>query len=255
MKKYLLPVTGVATGVLVASAALAQQNAPMPTPIVEIFACNFNENSDRADVDAAAARFNTWADRNNVSDYGAFIATPWVYSPDLPYDLLWLGAWPNGTAMGKGEALYMSQGREVAAAFDTAVDCPTHSLYAEVIIKAPEGPAPQNPVAVFRDCTVREGRTVPEAIEALGDWSEYLAGQGANPFSAILFGLGGLPDADDYTFKSVEGFDSLETLGQFLDLYTGGGFLRGEEIFGRLLECDSPRIYTLTRVRASAGPN
>jgi hypothetical protein len=225
----------------------------MPTPIIEIYACNFNENSDRADLDAVTARFNTWADRNNTTDYTAFIMTPWVYSPDLPYDVLWLGAWPNGTAMGRGETTYMSQGREIAAAFDTVLDCPTHSLYAEIMINQPGQPPPQNPVAVFRDCTVRDGRTVPEAIEALGQWSEYVKGQGADPFSAILFGLGGLPDEDDYTFKSVEGFESMEALGQFMDLYTGGGFLRAEEIFGRLIECDSPRIYALSRVRLAAG--
>jgi hypothetical protein len=37
-------------------------------------------------------------------------------------------------------------------------------------------------------------------------------------------------------------------------MYTGGGFLRAEELFGRLLDCNSARIYNLERVRLAAQP-
>jgi hypothetical protein len=247
--------TVIAATVGSASTGLAQQNAPMPTPIVEIFACNLNDGSDMADLNVVTTRFNGWADRNNVADYTAFLARPWVYSADLPYDVLWLGAWQNGTAMAQGETLYMTQGEEIAAAFEEVIDCPAHSLYASVGIREPDGPPPQSPVAVFRDCTLRDGRTVPEALDALGQWSEHTAGLGASPFTAALFALGGLTDEQEYTFKAVEGFDSMEALGEFMDVYTAGAFMRAEEIFGRIMECNSPRIYMLTRVRAATPPS
>ncbi len=221
-------VTGIAAAVLCATAGLAQPNAPMPTPILEIFACNLNDGSDMADLDAVTARFNSWADRNNVTNYTAFLARPWIYSADLPYDVLWIGTWQNGTAMAQGETLYMAQGGEIAAAFESVIDCPAHSLYATVGVREPQGPPPESPVAVFRDCTVRDGRTVPEALDALGQWSEHLATLGATPLSAALFALGGLTDEEDYTFKAVEGFDSMEALGKSLDVYTGGAFMRAE---------------------------
>ena len=87
----------------------AQQNAMRPTPILEIYACNFKDNMDMGDFRSAATRFNAWADRHTVKDYSAFIATPYVFSTDLTYDTLWLGAWPNGAAMGAGETLYMTR--------------------------------------------------------------------------------------------------------------------------------------------------
>ena len=119
----------------------------------------------------------------------------------------------------------------------------------------PKDRRPQNGIAVFRDCTVSDGRTVPEAIAALQEWSKYLAGQGTNPFAALLFGLAGLPDDDaDYTFKTVEGFESIEAYGKYTDVYTGGGFLRAEELFGRVLDCNSARVYALNRVRLAEAP-
>ena len=75
------------------------------------------------------------------------------------------------------------------------------------------------------------------------------------PFAAMLFGLAGLPEEDaDYTFKEVEGFESIEAYGKYTDVYTGGGFLRAEELFGRLLECNSARVYALNRVRLAEAP-
>ena len=84
MQKTLIAfVTGTSMALL-ASAAIAQQPAPMPTPIIEIFACTFRANNDMADLTAVTARWNTWADRNNVNDYTAFIATPYLRSVRPP---------------------------------------------------------------------------------------------------------------------------------------------------------------------------
>jgi hypothetical protein len=232
----------------------AQQNTPMPTPIIEIYGCSFKDNMDMGDFRSAATRFNTWADRHTVKDYTAFLATPYLFSADLAYDVLWIGAWPNGAAMGAGETLYMAQGQEVENAFDAAADCSSHAQYAEVIVRQPSSPPPMNGVALFTDCTVHEGRTVPEALEALEQFEEYAAGRGSDIFAAALFPLGGLPGDADYTFKFVEGFQSMQAFGAATDVYTGGGFLRGEELLGRLLDCNSPRVYMIERVRQAAEP-
>ena len=76
-KTLTLLVTGISTALLL-DTALAQQDAPMPTPMLEIFGCTFSANNDMADLTAATARWSTWADRNNVNDYTAFIATPYL---------------------------------------------------------------------------------------------------------------------------------------------------------------------------------
>jgi hypothetical protein len=240
-----------AAAFLLAPALLAQEAAQMaPTPILEIFACSFNENNDMDDFVADAARWSAWADRNNVRDYTAFIATPFLYSPDLAYDVLWIGAWPNATAMGAGEALYLRTGGEIDAGFGAVVDCAAHQQWAEVVVNAPQAPPPENGVAMFNDCELRGDHTVPEMLAAVGQVSEYYRGRGGpDAFVAALFPIAGLADDEDYDFKLVTGFASLEEYGRGLDLYTGGGFLRVGEITGRVFQCDSPRVYTLDRVR------
>jgi hypothetical protein len=234
--------------------ASAQQGAPTPTPIVEIYGCSFKANKTMNDLHAVTARFNAWADKNKITDYTAFIVSPILRGADRKDDVLWLGGWPNGTAMGVDEALYATQGREIDAAFDSAVKCEGHAQYAEVVVHQPPNPPPEHGIAVFSDCTLRSGRTVPDALAALGQWSEYVKGKGQNPFSAVLFGLAGLPNDAHYTFKAVDGFDSMQAYGKYLDMYTAGGFMRAEELFDRVMDCNSSRVYALERVRLAAPP-
>jgi len=237
---------------LISSIASAQQAAPMPTPIVEIYGCNFKANKTMNDLHAVSTRWSAWADKNKLTDYTAFIVTPMLHGADRKDEVLWLGAWPNGAAMGADEALYAAQGREIDAAFDSVVNCESHAQYAEVVVHQPQNPPPEHGVAVFRDCTVHTGRTVPEALAALGQWSEYGTSKGSSPFSAVLFGTAGLPNDAHYTFKSVEGFDSMQAYGKYLDMYTAGGFMRAEELLDRVFDCNSARVYGLERVRLAA---
>lgn len=243
-----------ASAAMFASVAQAQDNAPSPTPIVELFTCAYRDGRDADDLRAVTTRLNAWADRNNMTAYTAFTATPYLFSADLEADFVWIGGWPNGTAMGLDEELYRTQGREIAAAFDTVADCESHSLYAEVVVNQPASPPPQNGVAMFEDCSVHDGRTVEEALAALGQWAEYTKANGQDDFSAVLFPLAGLTNDADYDFKIVTGFASLPAFGKGTDMYTGGGFRRGEELFGRLLTCNSARVYNLDRVRLAAQP-
>ena len=66
---------------LLETGAQAQQNQPAPTPVVEIYQCTYRGSNDMDDVRSVAARFTAWADRNNMTNYTAFTATPYAYSP------------------------------------------------------------------------------------------------------------------------------------------------------------------------------
>jgi hypothetical protein len=246
----------LSAAVLIATPAIAQQNAPpMPAPVVELYGCKFNANKGMNDLHAVTTRWNTWADKNKMTDYSAFIATPFLHSADLPNDVVWLGAWPNAAAMARDAALSQTkEGREIDAAFDAVGPCASHALYAELVIRRPKSPPPANGVAVFRDCTVRDGRTVSEAITAMGQVAEYMTGRGSEAFNAFLFPLAGLPNNAHYTFKEVVGFGSMDAFGKDLDVYTAGGFQRFEELLGRVIDCNSARVYTLERARQAAEP-
>jgi hypothetical protein len=240
------------TSFVLVSAASGQEQAAEPTPIVEIFGCNFTDTSDMADLQAVTTRWNAWADRNNITDYTAFLATPYLHSDQLTYDVLWLGAWPNGTAMGAGEAVWFAEGGELQEDFGAVIDCSAHVQYAEFVIGAPEGPTPEAPVAVFSDCTVREGRTADEAITALAQWREYLVANGVNEFNAVFFPIAGEEPDATFDFKTIEGYETIQSYGQMLDVITRGGYQRADELFGRLLDCNSPRVYLFDLVRSAA---
>lgn len=245
----------LAASVAVLAAGSASAQPQQPAAVVELFTCNFNDGKDMDDFRAAANRFNTWADQNGATDYTAVIMTPYLFSDQTTFDALWLGAWPNGTAMGTGEAKWFATGSQVQAAFDSAVTCGSHSLFAARPIRTPPGPPPESGgLTMFRDCTIREGRTAAEAIEALTQWSDYMAGRGNAGFDAVLFPLAGVSPDADYSFKAVHGFASVEEMGRGIDLYTTGGAQRSNELLGRIIDCDSPRIYAGTRVRAGVQP-
>jgi hypothetical protein len=91
-----------------------------------------------------------------------------------------------------------------------------------------------------------------EAIGAVDQWADYLVERGSDPFAAMLIPLAGLVDDADFAFKAVEGFGSMEGYGEYIDVYTGGGFMRAEALFGRLVDCNSSRVYVMERVRLAA---
>jgi hypothetical protein len=246
-----IPLLCLAPLVLVGTAS-AQEEAPQPTPIVEVFGCTFNGSNDMADLQAVTTRWNAWADRNNISDYTAFLMTPYLHSDQLTYDVLWLGAWPNGTAMGVDEAPWIAGGGDVEEEFAAVIDCSSHAQYAEFVIGAPEGPVPEAPIVAFSDCKVDEGRTVEEAITALAQWREYLVANGVDEFNAVFFPIAGESPDSDYDFKTVEGYENIQSYGRMLDVITRGGYQRADELFGRLLDCDSPRVYVFDLVRRAA---
>ena len=97
------------------------------------------------------ARWNAWADKNKMTDYTAFIATPFLHSADNQNDVLWIGAWPNGAAMARDSALSATkEGRDIDTAYDAVGKCASHALYAEVLIRQPKNPPPENAHYTFK---------------------------------------------------------------------------------------------------------
>ena len=227
-----------------------------PTGVVEIFACNFVGDSDMGDLLGVAETFNEWADDNGVTDYGAVLLTPHLYSDQITFDVGWVGISPNAAAEGAGLDQWIASGQDVQADFDEVIECPSHTQYAVVNINTPaesdgeDGEEDNGPgLVAFSDCALHDGRIVPDAIAAHEQWSEYLAEHGSDNFSAFLFGLAGLRDDINFNFKAVRAFPNAQAYGQYLDVITAGGFMRAGELFDRVHDCDSPRVYVTNQIR------
>lgn len=241
---------------LLSGSAQAQEDDGPNIAFIEIFGCNYNAGNDMGDFLAATESWSEWADQRNVTNYAAQILTPHYYSDAFPYDVIWLGVYPSAEAMGAGDAQWLAEGGEVAAEFGEVVSCSIHAQFVGIPTNIPEDPpAESDEVALiaFQDCSLENERTVPEALQAHGEWGDFLAERGSDLFMGSLIPIAGEnPDAD-YNYKAVTAYPSAVAYGQALAAIGDGGLQRANQLFGRTVQCDIPRIYTSNTVREIAG--
>ena len=95
-KQIISMAIGTVVALLVSGTSFAQgSEGPVFVP-VELYACQYNEGKGPADLDAAAAAWTEYADRNGIDTYAAWTLEKHYHGPDQDYfDVLWLGAWKN----------------------------------------------------------------------------------------------------------------------------------------------------------------
>ncbi|MGI9288276.1 MAG: hypothetical protein ACR2P1_23020, partial [Pseudomonadales bacterium] len=99
-----------------------------------------------------------------------------------------------------------------------------------------------------------EGKKPAESSAALRAWGEYLKSNGINGPVYALWPMHGGGDAD-FDFKFVAGHKDYQSFGAEFDLLTsGGGYMKATEIFGGVVDCDTPRVYDMRLRRAMAPP-
>jgi len=246
---------GVLLGI---SGALAQDGPPTFTP-VEIIGCNFIGNNDMSDLTPVIENFNEWADEAGIDNYTAIISEPFFRNAQFPYDFLWIGMFADGAALGSVLHQWVNQSDDLPAQFDEVVDCPSRAGYASVSLKAAsgEGDGVEDGgkfILEFTNCTVHENRTGPEAAGAIREWIDYLTENGSSSSHSLLVpGPGEASDAD-YSFKWLKAHSSYISLGKEFELnLNNGGIGMRNDLFGRVMSCDSSRIYNSSFARESAG--
>jgi hypothetical protein len=237
------------------SNSIAQEEAAMDPAIpAEIYACNYKAGKGPADLDAATAKWNAWADKQQLSDYSAWTLVPFYMGTEQTFDFLWLGASPNARAMGRAQDTWVTKGGEAAKAFEAMSTCAEHGNFAALQFKtAPERDEHSSFVISFSDCNIADGKDFGADIApALSAWAKHLQGQNSTAGAWVLFpayGGGG----ETYDFKYVETFGNFEEQGVDWDNYSAGGYAVASELFGGKLDCDSSRVYVgQTRRRAAS---
>jgi hypothetical protein len=84
------------------------------------------DGKGNADLSAVVDRWNKMSDDNGTDDYAAWLLTPFFYTAEQDFDVIWLGAFKDGNAMGAGLQDWVTNGQEMAAAFAEVVDCNAH---------------------------------------------------------------------------------------------------------------------------------
>ncbi|MGB5625957.1 MAG: hypothetical protein WBM61_09520 [Woeseiaceae bacterium] len=253
MKKFLtLLVSGglfLSVGVGIADEHEGEaEEANVATP-VEMFSCKYKEGKGPADTDAATKKWNAWADKQGVDDYSAWTLVPYYSGPEQDFDVLWLGASPNGKALGRIQDSWIATGGKAADAFDEAISCDTHGAYAVLQMKAPpKRDNPSNIVISFSDCDMVGDTTFDDMYPALIEWGKYKGENGSTAGMWVFFAANG-GGGEEFDFKWVTAHQNLEDQGADFDQYSESGWQKGNELFAGKLDCDSSRTYLATNRR------
>ena len=232
------------------SGTYAQDAGPTWSP-TEIYACTFVGDADMDDLNGAIEAWNEWSDENGTDDYTGVVMTPNFTAESFPYEVLWVGLWRNAAGIGGLQQLY-TEGAEILEGFGEVLDCSSHQGFAGTNVQPLGEPTGIVPVS-FTNCTLHEGRIGPEAGAAMARYIEFLTENGSDAGHWVLRpGPGGEAD-DSYDFKWVTAYTSFDALGHGFDLfYNGGGQQQLEAEIGRIMSCDSSRIYNSRVVRTMA---
>jgi hypothetical protein len=221
----------------------------------ELWACNYNEGQGPDDLDAVAGKWNVYMDENEADAYLAWTLTSQYFTEEQDFDVLWLGAWKDGNAMGQGRDNYHATGGAVSAEFGKVLDCGAHLGFVSRAFKLPSdndaGP-PDTSVITFTNCSIEEGATYDTVVAGLSAWAKTLGDSGSE--SGIYqwwpaYGGGGETTFD---FKLLGVHANHASLGADLERVGNGGLWRKRmELVGDQFDCDVSRVYDAKLRRAA----
>jgi hypothetical protein len=225
----------------------AMAENPKATP-VDFRACNFRSGKSMADLDLVAAKFRQYANKNDFS-YSAWILMP-QYHNGATFDVGWLGAWPDGEAFGVSMESWRKTGRGLQAEFDQVIDCSgRHEMAGSWPINAPEG-TPVDGVLMFYQCTLIDGKTLPEAYAAHLEAGTAMKALGSLAFSWFYQPVIGAGDID-HDYYHVVGFHRYSDMGATMEMYAnGGGRQKQLEFLSSVATCETPTLFDVVNVRA-----
>lgn len=212
----------------------------------EIFACNYREGKGPKDLDAAIDNWNKHLDSQKGDTYAAWTLTRQYYSSEQDFDLLWLGAWTDGNAMGKGRDNYHATGRAIQAGFSAVVDCAGHAGYVSWAYKLPSNygtSTSDTGVMAFTDCNMKEGANYDSMQAGLKAWAEVLSESGSEAAIYQWWPVYGGGDTE-FDFKIVTVYSNYAEQGADLERMGNGELWRKRmELVGDQFSCNVSRVY------------
>lgn len=219
---------------------------------VELFACTYNDRQDSDDLESVNARWNRWMDERNDTTYAAWILTPYYFGPEQEFDLLWMGAYTDGNALGAGTDQWMAEGGDINEAFEEVLTCDAHIGLASAMYKSPpNNETPGTAIITMMDCKLNEGHRYEDIQAAELKWAEHMTSSGsvAGTFHWFpVYGGGGA----DYDYKVVNAYANFTDLGADWERFSNaGGREASTEIFDDIDDCDDARVYVATSIRGA----
>ena len=247
-KHWKIVVTLLSAAGLLWSAPTTAQDDKIPVAPVELFGCNFKDGKGMSDLEKVNGNFAKWSKKNDPG-YSAWVMSP-QFAMQSPFEVLWLGSWQGGKAMGQGMDNWQSGNGGIADDYWDVIEC-GHVLMSSVATNAPDGP-PDNGVAMFSRCSLADGKTTADAFQAHIAFSKAMRGMGGKGQSWLMYPALGLASAD-FDYLAVTTFNNYAELGEAWGLYTNGeGWKKAGEIMGGVANCKSPNVWDAKLVVGNA---
>ncbi len=98
-------------------------------------------------------------DERGNDTYAAWTLTPSHYGPDQDFDVIGMGAYTDGNAMGAGVDQWFAEGGDINDAFEEVLDCNAHTGFASAMYKSPpNNETPASSIISMMNCKLQEGR-------------------------------------------------------------------------------------------------
>lgn len=230
-----------------ASIGLAQEAALKAAP-VDFRACTFRDGKGMKDLDKVAEKFRAYANKNDFN-YAAWTLVP-QYHRAVPYDVGWLGSWPSNEAFGVSMEKWKSSGDGLAEEFDAVMDCSGwHELAMWVPVMA-SGSTPEAGVLMIARCTLNDGKTNRDALNAHIAFGNHMRGLGSMAQSWLFYPTLGT-GVIDFDYYHAIAFYRYSDMGAAMELYTnGGGYQQAEKVLRPVSHCEAPVVFDAYSVRA-----
>ena len=153
-------------------------------PVVQAFACNYNEGKGQADLRAALDFFNEQVDAMSVDEPSqtmAAVLTPYRGNPGS--DFFFIAGSPNLNAMAQAGYRFATteEGQAAQARMESVADCSSSVVGSEQLMDAMPEPEEGDVNALVEGyaCTLNPGTTMADVQKAEAAWVEAAKGIGA----------------------------------------------------------------------------
>ena len=209
--------------------------------------CILDEGKTLKDVEKYSQKYGDFAAENGIK-YNQSIAIPVHTGAGMgPYTHVLIGHWPNGREMYKDWGAYLNQFGEKYPNLKAPHCCPeTYATFQLKVVQAMDSSMQMdiNRPVQYADCSLKEGKTMDDAIAAEKALAVLVADAGLKGYGVnyILPYLG--QSRSDYDFISLSYFQSFEARGEMAyNFYKVAA--KAEEITGAVYSCVNPRSFAV----------
>ena len=211
----------------------------MPAPIpVEFWICEYNEGKSASDLEPVIKEWKKTMGKGR--EYESWMLTPAYSSQNLNNGVIFTGWWPDFASMG-AEVEYVME--KVNPKMDPkwleVITCDTHAEGTAIQMRDGMDTNLESGMMTYQNCSLREGKTVAELMQANMQMNEFMDKAGVDSISAgIIFPGVGAPNGFDYTMTFWS--PGMKKLGETFSKASKAGFAQvSQKLFGDLQDCDN----------------